>query len=65
MNVLCKFTLHNFRTAPNGMLRLCSWCGRWEVNLNLSCDPIPNWKEIDEYGREKLIQDWKDAKKLL
>jgi len=65
MNIFCRLGWHSFHTAPNGMLRYCPNCNRWEVNRNNSADPIHCWREISDDTRQKLVEDWFHHSKLL
>ena len=65
MNIFCRLGLHYFHTSPNGMLRYCTNCSKWEVNTNNSADPITRWHEIDDETRQKLVDDWHSHGKLL
>ena len=65
MKFLCKLGLHSWHTAPNGMLRWCPNCNSWEVNSNLNADPIKCWREISVEDKDKLVDDWHKAGKLL
>lgn len=49
MKLFCKLGLHSFHTSPDGMTRYCPNCGQWELNTNLSLDPIKRWKIVTWY----------------
>ena len=63
--ITCKIGLHFYQTTPNGMLRKCRFCARWEINRNNSVEPKRDWWCISDDYRKTITEDWHDAGKIL